>query len=125
MRKCRADTRPFLLGLSIGFVLFDGEDVKTWIEFVVRAAVKPSLAAADKTFCAFAILRRLESQGFAFPGKSRSTYTSIGLHYPVPPKPSAAIHGGPPNACVGPRVLYAPENKLRSTQGAHLLEYCA
>ena len=100
MRKCRADTRPFLLGLSIGFVLFDGEDVKTWIEFVVRAAVKPSLAAADKTFCAFAILRRLESQGFAFPGKSRSTYTS---------RP----------------VLYAPENKLRSTQGAHLLEYCA
>ena len=37
----------------------------------------------------------------------------------------AAIHGGPPNACVGPRVLYAPENKLRSTQGAHVLEYCA
>ena len=100
VRKGRSDLGPLLPGLAVALVLFDGEDVKTWIEFVVRAAVKPSLAAADKTFCAFAILRRLESQGFAFPGKSRSTYTS---------RP----------------VLYAPENKLRSTQGAHVLEYCA
>jgi hypothetical protein len=29
----------------------------------------------------------------------------------VPPKPSATIHGCPPNACVGPRVFNAPENK--------------
>jgi hypothetical protein len=52
-------------------------------------------------------------------GKSRSTYTSIGLRYPVAPKPSATIHGCPPNACVGPHVFDAPENKPRSTAGVH------
>jgi hypothetical protein len=51
-------------------------------------------------------------------GKARSTCPSIGLHHPVPPKPSATIHGRPPNACVGPRVLHAPENNERPTSGA-------
>jgi hypothetical protein len=32
-----------------------------------RAAVNPSLEAADKTFCAFAVLRRAESRWFADP----------------------------------------------------------
>ena len=32
-----------------------------------RDAVDPSMEAAGKTFCAFAILRRAESRWFAFP----------------------------------------------------------
>ena len=51
------------------------------------AYVSP-LEAPSETFWAFAFVLRAESLGFANPGKSRSTYTSIGLHYPVPPIPA-------------------------------------
>src|ERR1700722_16655058 len=36
------------------------------------------------------------------PGKSRSSHASIGLHYPVPPKPRLAFHSQPSNVYVGP-----------------------
>lgn len=101
--------------------------------------VRPGLArsrtaqrnAVGETFCSFAFPAARRKPVICRRGKSRSPYTSIGLHYPVPPKPGATIelrspccaqaqgdlpwspvervrstHGCPPNACVGPHVFH-------------------
>jgi hypothetical protein len=60
MRKGGTDLGPLFSGFAVALLIFDGEDA--WIAFVFRAAVNPSMDAAGKTFCAFAILQRTESR---------------------------------------------------------------
>jgi hypothetical protein len=45
------------------------------------------------------------------PGKFRSTHTSIELRNPCCAQAQVGFPSQPSNACVGPRVFDAPENK--------------